>query len=329
MKHSNIALFVAHVGCPNMCSFCNQHIISGKEKTATTDDVREAVRVALEHGCKGGQLAFFGGSFTAIDRTYMVELLSAAKPFVDDGSISGIRISTRPDAIDDEVLDILSHYGVEAIELGAQSMDDDVLLANRRGHTSDDVRCAAKLIRAHGFELGLQMMTGLYKDTDEGAVYTAEELAKLKPDTMRIYPTVILEGTELAALYRAGKYVPQTLDEAVSLCAKLLLFFEKQSIRVIRTGLHSGGNVEDGYIAGAYHPAFRELCESEIYLSLVKEVLASKPQGKYKIFVSSKEISKMTGQKRKNVIKLKDTGFDCTVHGADNLKKYDFYIEDD
>lgn len=329
MKHSNIALFVAHVGCPNMCSFCNQHIISGKEKTATPEDVREAVRVALEHGCKGGQLAFFGGSFTAIDRTYMVELLSAAKPFVDDGSISGIRISTRPDAIDDEVLCILSHYGVDAIELGAQSMVDDVLLANRRGHTSEDVRCAAKLIRAHGFELGLQMMTGLYKDTDEGAIYTAEELTKLKPDTMRIYPTVILEGTELADLYRAGKYVPQTLDEAVSLCAKLLLFFEEQGIRVIRTGLHSGGNVEDGYIAGAYHPAFRELCESEIYFSRVKEVFASKPQGKYKIFVSSKEISKMTGQKRKNVIKLKDTGFDCTVHGADNLKKYDFYIEDD
>lgn len=329
MKHSNIALFVAHVGCPNMCSFCNQHIISGKEKTATPEDVREAVRVALEHGCKGGQLAFFGGSFTAIDRTYMVELLSAAKPFVDDGSISGIRISTRPDAIDDEVLCILSHYGVDAIELGAQSMVDDVLLANRRGHTSEDVRCAAKLIRAHGFEIGLQMMTGLYKDTDEGAIYTAEELTKLKPDTMRIYPTVILEGTELADLYRAGKYVPQTLDEAVSLCAKLLLFFEEQGIRVIRTGLHSGGNVEDGYIAGAYHPAFRELCESEIYFSRVKEVFASKPQGKYKIFVSSKEISKMTGQKRKNVIKLKDTGFDCTVHGADNLKKYDFYIEDD
>ncbi len=329
MKHSNIALFVAHVGCPNMCSFCNQHIISGEEKTATPDDIREAVRVALEYGCKGGQLAFFGGSFTAIDRAYMVELLSAAKPFVDDGSISGIRISTRPDAIDDEVLCILSHYGVEAIELGAQSMDDDVLLANRRGHTSEDVRYAAKLIRAHGFELGLQMMTGLYKDTDEGAIDTAEELAKLKPDTMRIYPTVILEGTELADLYRAGKYVPQTLDEAVSLCAKLLLFFEEQGIRVIRTGLHSGGNVEDGYIAGAYHPAFRELCESEIYLSRVKEVFASKPRGRYKIFVSSKEISKMTGQKRKNVIKLKDTGFDCTVHGADNLKKYDFYIEDD
>ncbi len=312
-----------------MCSFCNQHIISGKEKTATPEDVRKAVRVALSHDCKGGQLAFFGGSFTAIDRAYMIRLLDAAKPFVDDGSISGIRISTRPDAVDDEVLDILSHYGVEAIELGAQSMDDEVLLLNRRGHTSDDVRYAAKLIRVHGFELGLQMMTGLYGDTDEGTIYTAKELAKLSPDTMRIYPTVILDGTELAEVYRAGKFVPQTLDEAVSLCAKLLLFFEEQGIRVIRTGLHSGGNVDDGYIAGAYHPAFRELCESEIYLEKVKAVLASKPQGKYKIFVSSKEISKMTGQKRKNVIKLKDTGYDCTVFGVDHLKKYDFYIEDD
>lgn len=312
-----------------MCSFCNQHIISGKEKTATPADVRDAVKEALAHGCENGQLAFFGGSFTAIDRAYMTELLEAAKPFVDDGSISGIRISTRPDAIDGEVLELLKRYGVEAIELGAQSMDDRVLLDNRRGHTSDDVRNASKLIKAYGFELGLQMMTGLYGDTDEGAIYTARELATLSPDTVRIYPTVILEGTELAELYRTGKYKPQTLDEAVSLCAKLLLFFEEQGIRVIRTGLHSGGNVEEGYIAGAYHPAFRELCESEIYLSKVEAVLGSKPQGKYKIFVSSKEISKMTGQKRKNVIKLKDTGYDCTILGADDLKKYDFYIEDD
>lgn len=312
-----------------MCSFCNQHIISGKESTATPDDVRAAVRIALSHGCTNGQLAFFGGSFTAIDRSYMIELLDAAKPFTEDGSISGIRISTRPDAIDDEVLDLLADYGVEAIELGAQSMDDSVLLKNRRGHTPDDVRRAAKLIREHGYELGLQMMTGLYGDTDEGALYTATELAKLSPATVRIYPTVVLEGTELAELYKAGKYVPQTLEEAVSLCAKLLLFFEEQGIRVIRTGLHSGGNVDDGYIAGAYHPAFRELCESEIYLSRVRESLKSKPQGRYKIFVSFKEISKMTGQKRKNVIILKDIGYDCTVCGADNLKKYDFYIEDD
>ncbi len=329
MKHSNIALFVAHVGCPNMCSFCNQHLISGKEKTATPEDVRAAVKEALDHGCENGQLAFFGGSFTAIDRAYMIDLLEAAKPFVDDGSISGIRISTRPDAIDEEVLKLLRYYGVQAIELGAQSMDDSVLLANRRGHTSNDVRNASTLIKAHGFELGLQMMTGLYGDTEEGAIYTARELADLSPDTVRIYPTVILEGTELAELYRMGKYKPCTLDETVSLCAKLLLFFEEQGIRVIRMGLHSGGNVEDGYIAGAYHPAFRELCESEIYLSRVIDALAPKPQGKYKIFVSSKEISKMTGQKRKNVIKLRDTGYDCTVIGADDLKKYDFYIEDD
>lgn len=312
-----------------MCSFCNQHIISGKVKTAEPKDVEEAVKIALSHGCKSAQLAFFGGSFTAVERGYMTELLSAAKPFIDDGSISGIRISTRPDAIDDEILDLLARYGVKAIELGAQSMDDSVLLKNHRGHTADDVRNAAALIHKHGFELGLQMMTGLYGDSDRGAIYTAEEIAKLKPETVRIYPTVVLEGTELAELYKRGKYVPQTLDEAVSLCSKLLLFFESVGIRVIRTGLHSGGNVDEGYIAGAYHPAFREFCESEIYLSRVKTVLNQKPHGKYKIFVSPKEISKMTGQKRKNIIELKDTGYECSVCGADNLEKYDFYIEDD
>ena len=328
MKHSNIALFVAHIGCPNTCSFCNQHIISGKQETATAEDVGEAVKIARSHGTRGGQLAFFGGSFTAIDRAYMLELLNAANPFIKDGSISGIRISTRPDAIDSAVLDILKAYGVASIELGAQSMSDAVLKKNRRGHTAENVRKASQLIKDYGFELGLQMMTGLYGDTDEGAIYTAEEIIKLRPATVRIYPTVVLERTELDSLYRAGLYNPQTLDDAVSLCSKLLLMFYDANIDVIRMGLHSGGNVNDGYVAGAYHPAFRELCEGEIYSQKLRSAFAGKPKGNYKIFVSPKEISKITGQKRKNIIKLKDIGYDCTVSPSENLEKYNFYIEE-
>ncbi len=332
MSHRNIALFVAHVGCPHQCSFCNQHIITGKEETATAADVDRAVRTALDSGCRDGQLAFFGGSFTAIDRPYMLSLLEAAKPHIDAGEITGIRVSTRPDAIDEEVLKVLKEYGVEAIELGAQSMSDEVLRRNRRGHTADDVRRASELIKSHGFELGLQMMTGLLGDTDEGAVFTARELIKLEPATVRIYPTVVLEHTELARLYENGEYRPQSLDEAVNLCARLLLMFEEAGISVIRLGLHSGGNVEDGYIAGAYHPAMRELVEGKIYfdkaLSLLRKYEGG-PAHSYKIFVNPKEISKMTGQKRQNIVQLKDNNYICNVFSDSTLKKYEIRTEED
>ncbi|MBO4446295.1 MAG: radical SAM protein [Clostridia bacterium] len=332
MSHKNIALFVAHVGCPHQCSFCNQHIITGKQETATAADVDAAVKTALDSGCRDGQLAFFGGSFTAIDRPYMMSLLEAAKPHVDAGEISGIRVSTRPDAIDGEILDILKEYGVTAIELGAQSMSDEVLRKNRRGHTADDVRRASALIKKRGFELGLQMMTGLLGDSDEGAVFTARELIKLQPATVRIYPTVVLEHTELARLYENGEYRPQSLDEAVNLCARLLLMFEDAGIRVIRLGLHSGGNVEDGYIAGAYHPAMRELVEGRIYLDKALEKLRDFEGGdahRYKIFVNPKEISKMTGQKRQNIVQLKDNNYICNVFPDDGLKKYEILIEEE
>ncbi|MBQ6752268.1 MAG: radical SAM protein [Clostridia bacterium] len=332
MSHRNIALFVAHVGCPHQCSFCNQHIITGKEETATAADVDRAVKTALDSGCRDGQLAFFGGSFTAIDRPYMMSLLEAAKPHIGAGEITGIRVSTRPDAIDEEVLEILKEYGVEAIELGAQSMSDEVLRRNRRGHTADDVRRASELIKSRGFEFGLQMMTGLSGDTDEGAVFTARELIKLQPATVRIYPTVVLEHTELARLYEKGEYRPQSLDEAVNLCARLLLMFEEAGISVIRLGLHSGGNVEDGYIAGAYHPAMRELVEGKLYfdkaLSLLREYEGG-PSHNYKIFVNPKEISKMTGQKRQNIVQLKDNNYICNVFSDSTLKKYEIRTEED
>ncbi|NLL63037.1 MAG: radical SAM protein [Ruminococcaceae bacterium] len=327
MTHKNIAVFVAHEGCPNECSFCNQHIISGKQETASAADVQSAVETALKSGCFDGQLAFFGGSFTAIDRFYMLELLTAAKPFYEKGQISGIRISTRPDAIDEKILKILKEYGVKAIELGAQSMDDNVLFLNKRGHTADDVRVASKLIKEYDFELGLQMMTGLFGDTDKGALFTADEIIKLNPETVRIYPTVVLEGTELCRLYRAGKYQPQTIDDAVLLCGKLLLKFHKANIKVIRLGLHSGGNVEEGFVAGVYHPAFRELVEGQIYLDLILSRL--KEKGEYKIFVNPKEISKMVGQNRKNIVQLKDNNYICKVFSDKSLGKYEINIEVD
>ena len=312
-KHRNVALFVPHLGCGHRCVFCDQRAISGAAAAPTPDDVRRAARIALSGGETGGEIAFFGGSFTAVDRAYMVSLLEAAEPFIKNGSFTGVRCSTRPDAIDRERLSLLKEYGVTAIELGAQSADDVVLEKNGRGHTHAQTAEACALIREYGIGLGLQMMTGLYGDTDDGALATAESFIALRPDTMRIYPTVVLKNTRLAQLYEAGEYVPQSLENAVGLCARLLMRFYDASIPVIRLGLHSGGGVDHNRVAGPYHPAFRELCESRIYLSLALDRLAGMPPGDYVLTVAPTEISKAAGQKRANIALLAERGWNCTV----------------
>ncbi len=319
MSHSNISIFVPHLGCPNRCSFCDQNIISGAEKSPKTEDINKSVltaKASLNYNSATTELAFFGGSFTAIDREYMVELLSAAKRFVDAGDISGIRISTRPDCIDEDVLQLLKQYGVKAIELGAQSMSDEVLKANNRGHRAVDVINASSLIKSYGFQLGLQMMTGLYKSTYEVDKFTAKEIVLLKPDTVRIYPTITLFGTKLEALVKSGEYIPPSLDETVDLCAELLDLFELNEIKVIRTGLHTID--ESRYVAGPWHPAFRELCDSKRYLNKIIEILPEK--GEYILSVNPKEISKATGNKKANIIKLKDLGYKVSVKGDGSLE---------
>lgn len=199
-----MALFIPHNGCPHKCTFCNQRNIVGQAYQPNADDVTNAVKIAvdsLKENTKEAEIAFFGGSFTAIDREYMLELLDATKPFIN--SFKGIRLSTRPDCIDDEIVSLLKSYKVTSIELGAQSMDDEVLKLNERGHTADDVRNACRIIKNYGISLGLQMMTGLYGSDFYKDIYTADEFIKLRPDTVRIYPTVIMQDTELANLYNS------------------------------------------------------------------------------------------------------------------------------
>ena len=212
---------------------------------------------------KKSEIAFFGGSFTAIDRDYMLTLLDAAKPYLKD--FGGIRVSTRPDNIDEEILCLLKEAGVTAIELGAQSMNDDVLRLNDRGHDSDAVRKSSELIKKFSFSLGLQMMTGLYGSSDKTDLETAREFIALSPDTVRIYPTVILKNTKLEELFVSGDYIPDTLEETVNLCSQLISMFEDNNISVIRVGLHSSETVEGSMLAGGYHPALRELCENRIF----------------------------------------------------------------
>lgn len=322
-RHANISVFVPHIGCPNRCSFCNQHTITGVQNAPDETTVHKAVKTAMasKNYCpKTTELAFFGGSFTAIDFDYMKRLLAAGYAHVAAGEVCGIRISTRPDAITKPILETLKQYGVTAIELGCQSLRDEVLRLNRRGHTAKDVQDASNLIRQYGFSLGHQMMTGLWGDDDNGAEYTAEEIIKIKPDTVRIYPTLVLQNTELERLMQQNKYAPQTLEQAVALTAKLLQKFENAGIRVIRTGLHSVE--QNGFVAGPWHPAFGELCESRYLLNLLLQYIETHQikKGKLTVLIPTGQLSKMVGQKRANLQTLLKMGYDCTVKQEKNVQ---------
>lgn len=328
MKRANISIFVPHKGCPNACSFCNQRAISGQTVPATEKDVADAVQTAINHNIipENTEIAFFGGSFTAIEREYMLSLLTAAKYFLNIYGFAGIRISTRPDCIDREILDILKKYGVTAVELGAQSMDDGVLSYNRRGHTAGQVCRSSALIKEYGFSLGLQMMTGLYKSDFEKDRQTAQRIIELRPDTVRIYPTVVLKNTYLGELYLKGEYDPPNAEKSVPLCAELLQAFESEGIRVIKLGLHSSETVEADMLGGAYHPAFRELCEGYIYLQKMRDALKNMDKNaEYDIFVPEKALSKAKGQNKRNEKALKNDGFYCKIKGKHSMQ--DFEVE--
>lgn len=324
---SNISIFIPHEGCPQNCSFCNQKIISGQTKRVTAQQVDSILKRALSDlsdRAERAQIAFFGGSFTAIDREYMTELLEAAAPYAN--RFDGIRVSTRPDAVDEEVLSLLKSYSVKAVELGAQSMNDEVLRKNNRGHTAEDVRNACRLIRKAGMELGVQMMTGLYGANALSDTYTAEELIKLSPDTVRIYPTVVLRATELDTLFRAGRFTPQTLDEAVELCVNLIEMFESAGVKIIRLGLHASTDIEKNYVAGAYHPAFKELCLSRIYFRRVMNEIGALPGGKYTVYVNPGCLSQAIGQHSDNVIRFGKMGYDIKFKPQNSLEKYEIRI---
>lgn len=330
MKHINVALFVVHKGCPHTCSFCNQRSITGFQKELTPDDVHSAVRTALDsldkETAQGGEIAFFGGSFTMVPEDYMLSLLEAAYQYVENGDFKGIRISTRPDGIDDGICETLKKYGVTAIELGAQSMDDNVLEMNERGHTARQVIEASGMIKSYGFELGLQMMTGLYGSDKNESIKTAEKIIALHPATVRIYPTVVLKNTKLEELMLKGVYKPADVLQSVDICSELIPMFENNGISVIRVGLHSGGDVEENYVGGAFHPAFRELCEGRIFLNAALIEFENRPAGAYILEVSKDSVSKMTGQKKCNLIYLSERGYNCKVRASDCAGKYEVKV---
>ncbi len=305
-KHVNIPVFIPHLGCPNMCVFCNQRSISGTVRY-NRDDVRKTIDEALATVSpeQEVQIAFFGGSFTGIDRDEMIYLLETGYSYVKSGRVSSIRLSTRPDYIDAEILDILSRYGVKTIELGLQSMSDRVLAACRRGHTAEQGRKACRMIKESGFELIGQMMIGLPCSTEEDEIYTAREICALGADGARIYPTVVFLDTELADMAKRGKYTPLPVEEAAARSASALDVFAHAGVRVIRIGLQASEALVSGkgiYGASEYHEAIGEFCYGELFR---RRIDAAMQCGDYrgkriKISVSPRSVSRAAGLRAAN-----------------------------
>ncbi len=328
---SIIPVFIPHVGCPHDCVFCNQKKIAGTLSAPDGKEVERIISGSLEACGENAQIAFYGGSFTAIPLEQMKEYLSAAKQFIDKGKVSSIRLSTRPDCIDAERLEILREYGVKTIELGAQSMCEYVLLESGRGHNANHTRAAARLIKKFGFELILQMMTNLPGSDDEKDKETAKELAKLSPDGVRIYPTVVIRDTYLEELWRRGEYIPCNPEEAAELGASLIDIFEKEKIPVIRFGLNPTDDLSGGEaLAGAYHPALGEMAQSVRLLRRCEaEIEKSGISGEnLVIYVNPKRVSAMSGQKKKNKTALmKKYGFESvSVRGDASVADGDIRV---
>ena len=332
MKHYNIPIFVPHKGCPNDCVFCNQKRITGTLTDVTVQDIYNTIEECLKTLPKNDRIievAFFGGSFTGIDFDMQGLFLSTVHKFIQSGMIDGIRLSTRPDYIDEKILEQLKKYGVTTIELGVQSLDEDVLKASNRGHTAIDVYNSVKLINQYDFSLGLQMMTGLPGDSEQKSIETARKIISLKPDFVRIYPTLVLKDTKLEEMYENGDYSPQEIDKAVSLCKELLLLFRAAKIPVIRIALQTTDEISPNgsLVAGPFNAQFRELVEAEIYFDKFKTALNSEYSENTVISVNPKELSKAIGANKSNINKLsKMYNISLKIIGDNKITPGDFCI---
>lgn len=304
MKHYNIPVFIPHLGCPHHCIFCNQKKITGQTKPCTVADAQRDIERYLSFLSVPAdeiEIAYFGGSFTAIAVSQQEAFLTLAREFVQAGRVGGIRLSTRPDAVEDETLERLRRYGVTTIELGVQSFCDEVLQKAERGHTAECASAACRRVKQAGFSLGVQLMCGLPGDRREYAAASAKQAAKLGADFTRIYPVLVLEQTPLAQRYLRGEYQPLTLDQAVEWTADMTECLSP--VPVIRTGLCMDDLGSEDVLAGPVHPAFGELVASRIYdRQLARWLKGKKTEGAtLTVFAPQKEHSKLAGQRRCNL----------------------------
>lgn len=318
-NHRNIPIFIPHLGCPNMCVFCNQRSISGKQSFCR-ESVRREIDEALFTIDKSAEveIAYFGGSFTGIDQELMIYLLEVAEEYVqnpkeEQASVTGIRMSTRPDYIDSEIMEILSRYHVRTVELGLQSMRDEVLNASKRGHTARDAEKACRLIKDAGYSLIGQMMIGLPNSTLEDELYTARKICEMGADGARIYPTVVFYDTELAEMAKRGEYKMLDIDDAVARSKEALKIFDQNQVECIRIGLCASDNLLDAekVMGGANHPSLGELVIGEEYFdrmcSEADSIAAqSEESGVITFSVPRGEMSKAIGQKGKNRARLEE-----------------------
>ena len=331
-KEYIIPIFVPHLGCPHACVFCNQTKISGETREVTAKEVKETSEYYLTNFKDGDnyvEVAFFGGSFTAIDVEKQKELLGAAYEYIAKGKVQSIRISTRPDAINKEILKMLKKYKVKTIELGVQSANDYILNISKRGHTFEDVKKASKLIRWYGFTLGHQMMVGLPESTRLDEVNTAKALIKLKPKIVRIYPVLVIKGTELESMLQSGEYTPLTVVQAVERCKEVAELFNKKKIKIIRIGLQHTDEITDPenenseVVAGPYNPDFRQLVESAMWYDVIVSKI-KKFNTKVKeveIRANPEDVNNIIGHKKENILKLKE------IYEVDAIIKSDEEIQ--
>lgn len=319
-----IPIFVPHEGCPHNCVFCNQDRITGVDEEVTAQTVRDTINdylKTIENKSATIEVSFFGGTFTGVKEEKQKELLNVAKEFKDNKLISKIRLSTRPDYIDEYILTYLKEYGVDIIELGVQSLDEEVLRKAGRGHSVNDVFNASRLIKEYKFVLGHQIMPGLPGDTFEKDIHTTKESIGMKPDICRIYPSLVIKDTPMEDMYLRKEYVPYSLEEAVHISKIMYDMYRKSNVNVIRIGLQPTESINEGkdIIAGPFHPAFRELVEGSLISDMILENMRDKENAV--AYINPKDISKLYANKKIYFDRLKKNHKSLIVKQSDDVKR--------
>ena len=332
IRHYTIPIFIPQLACPFQCVFCNQEKITSRGHIPDVNEVRSIIDEHLSTFPKGNkhiEIGFFGGNFTGITSEEQEKYLQVAQSYLEKGIVNGMRLSTRPDYIDEKVLELLKKYGVTTIELGAQSMDNDVLIQSSRGHTAEDVEKASGMIISAGFRLGLQMMVGLPGDTLEKSVFTARKIIGLGAHETRIYPVLVIKGTKMAEWYEQGKYIPLSIEETIFWVKTILPLFDEAGIVVTRVGLHSSTGLLSGkeLVAGPFHTSFRELAMTEVWWDRLNVLLKEETKDKISISVHPSQYNFAIGYYGKNRKRLLNNFKEVIFLKNSLLKENKFNVE--